>query len=80
MHFTDLKTVPVGDIVAKNYHAADVFRESMASISAAADTKLSNPSHQKREFLLMMLPKSSFRFWSHPQQVQKTTAAGHRHF
>lgn len=27
MHFTDLKTVPVGDIVAKNYHAADVFRE-----------------------------------------------------
>jgi len=27
MHFTDLKTVPVGEIVAKNYHAADVFRE-----------------------------------------------------
>jgi len=27
MHFTDLKTVPVGDIVAENYHAADIFRE-----------------------------------------------------
>lgn len=27
MHFTDLKTVPVGEIVAENYHAADVFRE-----------------------------------------------------
>jgi regulator of cell morphogenesis and NO signaling len=27
MHLNDLKTVPVGEIVAKNYHAADVFRE-----------------------------------------------------
>lgn len=27
MNFTDLRNVPVGEIVAKNYHAADVFRE-----------------------------------------------------